>query len=152
MSSLLFLSKLLERVVLHQLIELITKNNLLELKQSAHGQHHSTETALLHVTDCLLCNTDQGQVPTLTLLNLSAAFDTIEHDILLIRLSTTFGVTALAFQWLRSCIIDRFMTFTVNDFASEPKRLDFGVPQGSVLGPLLFVFYTHPLSRIVFDS
>ena len=74
-SNLQSLSKLLEKVVLHQLVELITNDHLLELKQSAHGQHHSTETALLHVTDCLLCNTDQGQVTILTLLDLSFTFD-----------------------------------------------------------------------------
>ena len=85
-----FLSKLLERVVLHQLVEHITNYHLLELKQSAYRQHYSTETALLHV--CLLCNMDQGQVSILTLLDLSAAFDMIDHDILLTRLSTTFAL------------------------------------------------------------
>ena len=98
MSNLAFLSKLLERVVHHHLVEHITNNDLLELKQSAYRQHHSTETALRHVTNCLLCNTDQGQVSILTLLDLSAAFNTVDHDILLIHLSTTFGVTDLAFQ------------------------------------------------------
>jgi hypothetical protein len=151
-SNLPYLSKLLERVVLHQLVEHVTKNDLLEQKQSAYRQYHSTETALLHVTNCLLSSVDQGQVSILTLLDLSAAFDTIDHDILLMRLSTTFGVSDSALQWLRSYITDRFMTFTVNNITSAPKRLDFGVPQGSVLGPLLFVLYTHPLSQIVLDS
>ena len=85
-------------------------------------------------------------------MDLSAAFDTIDHDILLMCLSTTFGVTDLAFQRLRSYITDRFMTFTVTNITSEPKRLDFVVPQGSVLGPLLFVLYSHPLSQIILDS
>ena len=67
-------------------------------------------------------------------------------------LSITFGVTYLAFQWSRSHITDRFMTYTVNDINSELKRLDFGVPQGSVLGPLPFVLYTHPPSQIVLDT
>ena len=125
-SNLPFLSKLLKRVVLHQ--EHIANNDFLERKQSAYRQHHSTETVLLHVTDCLLCNNDQGQVSMLTLLDLSDAFDMMDHDILLMRLSTTFGVTDLAFQWLRSYITDKFMTFTVNDITSEPKRFDFGVP------------------------
>ena len=104
-SNLPFLSKLLERVVLHQLVEHIAYNDLLELKQSAYRQHHSTESALLHVTNCLLCNTDQGQVSILTLLDLSDAFDTIDHDMLLMRLSTTFGVIDLAFQWLAPILL-----------------------------------------------
>ena len=85
-----------------------------------------------------------------SLLDLSATFDMIDHDILLICLF--FGVTYLAFQWLLSYITDRIMTFTVNDVTSEPKRLDFSVPQGSVLWLLLFVLNTHPLSQIVFNS
>ena len=141
----------LKRVVLHQLVEHIANNDLLELKQSAYRQHHSTEIALLHVTNCLLCSTDHGQVSIRTLLDLSDAFDTIDHDMLLMRLSTTFGVTDLAFQWLRFYIIDKFMTFTLNSITSEPKRLDFDVPQDSVLGPFLFVLYTHLLSEIVLD-
>ena len=152
MSNLPFLSKLVERVVLHQLVEYTTNNDLLELKQSACRQHHSTETALLHITNCLLCNTDQWQVSILTLSDLSAAFEMIDHDILLMRLGITFGVTDLTFQWLRSYITDRLMTITVNDITSEPKRLNFDVPQCSVLGPLFFVLCTQPFSQIVLDS
>ena len=68
------------------------------------------------------------------------------------RLSITFDITYLAVQCLHFYIIERFMTFIVKDITSEPKRLDFGFPQGSALGPLLFVLHTHPLSQIVLDS
>ena len=149
---LLLLSKLLERIILHQLVEHTISNNLLELKQSAYRQHHNTETALRHVTNYFLGNTDQGQVSILTLLDLSVAFDTTDYDVLLMRLSTTFGATDLAFQWLHSYITDRFMAFTVNNITSEPKRFNFGVPKGSVLGLWFFVLYTHPLSQIVLYS
>ena len=63
-----------------------------------------------------------------------------------------FCVTVLALQWPALYVTDRLMTFTVNHISSVPKRLDFGVPQGSILGLLLFVLYTHPLFQIVLDS
>ena len=147
-SNLSFLSKLLERVVLLQLTDHVSRNDLLERDQSAYRQNHSTETALLHITNCLLESTDQGRVSILSLLDLSAAFDTIDHSILLERLHTTFGISGSALQWLRSYILDRFQVVVVNSISSTPQRLDFGVPQGSVLEPLLFVLYTQPVSRI----
>ena len=125
----------------------VSKNDLLERNQSAYRQNHSTETALLHITNCLLESTDQGRVSILSLLDLSAAFDTIDHSILLKRLHMTFGISGSALLWLRSYIRDRFQVVVVNSISSTPQRLDFGVPQGSVLGPLLFVLYTQPISR-----
>ena len=107
-SNLSFLSKLLERVVLLQLTDHVSRNDLLERNQSAYRQNHCTETALLHITKCLLESTDQGRVSILSLLDLSAAFDTIDHNILLERLHTTFGISGSALQWLRSYILDRF--------------------------------------------
>ena len=138
-SNLSFLSKLVERVVLLQLTDHVSRNDLLERNPSAYRQNHSTETALLHFTNCLLESTDQGYVSILSLLDLSAAFDTSDHSILLERLHTTFGISGSAIQWLRSYILDRFQVVVVNSISSTPQRVDFGVPRGSVLGPLLFV-------------
>ena len=138
--------------MLLQLNDHVSRNDLLERNQSAYRQNHSTETALLHITNCLLESTDQGRVSILSLLGLSAAFDTIDHSIFLERLHTTFGISGSALQWLRSYILDRFQVVVVNSISSTPQRLDFGVPQGSVLGPLLFVLYTQPVSRIVHQS
>ena len=95
-SNLLFLSKLLERVVLLQLTDHVSRNDLLARNQSAYCQKHSSETALLHITNCLLESTDQGRVSILSLLDLSAAFDTIDHSILPERLHTTFGISGSA--------------------------------------------------------
>ena len=64
----------------------------------------------------------------------------------------TFGISGSALHWLRSYILDRFQVVVVNSISSTPQRLDFGVPQGSVLAPLLFVLYTQPVSRIVRQS
>ena len=92
-SSLPFLSKLLQRAVLYQYRSHLLANNLSETFQSAYRAHHSTETALLDVTNCLFGCADEGQVSILTLLDLSAAFDTLDHSILLTRLHDMFGLS-----------------------------------------------------------
>ena len=91
-SNLPFLSKLLEKIVLSQLNSHLSSNNLLHPFQSAYRQHHSTETALLHILNHLLLATDSGNISLLTLLDLSAAFDTIDHTILIHRLQHSFGI------------------------------------------------------------
>ena len=110
------------------------------------------KTAIFHITNCLLESTDQGRVSVLSLLDVSTTLDKTDHSILLERLHTTFGISGSALQWLRSYILDRFQVVVVNSISSTRQRLDFGVPQGSVLAPLLFVLYTQPVSRIVRQS
>ena len=85
----------------------------------------------------------------MSLLDLSAAFDTTDHDILLSRLHHTFGISGTALSWFHSYLTDRKQVVTVNSQSSAPSVLKYGVPQGSVLGPVLFVLYTQPLSDIV---
>ena len=108
MSNLPFLSKVLEKVVLHQLRGHLLANNLSETFQSACRAHHSTETALLDVTNCRLGSADEGRVSILTLLDLSAAFDTLDHSILLTCLYDMFGISGKAFEWFSSYPSDRF--------------------------------------------
>ena len=148
-SNLPFVSKLLERVVLKQLNSHLASNNLLEKNQSAYRQGHSTETALLDVTSSLLENTDNGMVSILSLLDLSAAFDTIDQDILLKRLETSFGIEGIALKWFKSYMTGRKQTVCVNGTKSESVPLEYGVPQGSVLGPILFSLYTQPIAELV---
>jgi hypothetical protein len=92
---------------------------------------------------------DRKKVGLLVLLDLSAAFDTIDHDILLERCEHDFGITGSALEWLRSYIVDRTQQVIVSGSSSEPRPLTCGVPQGSILGPLLFIMYTTPLGSIV---
>ena len=109
-------------------------------------QNHSTETLLLSVTDSLLCKADNRLVSLLTLLVQSAAFDTIDHKILLNRLSYTFGISGTVFKWFISYLTNRTQSVSVGDLNSLPLPLKYGVPQGSVLGPILFTPYSQPVS------
>ena len=148
-SNLPFISKILEKVVLCQLKEHLTRHNLIEPFQSAYREYHSTETALLRITSDLLNATDEGMVSILTLLDLSAAFDTIDHPILLERLSTTFGLSDTVLSWFESYLSDRCQSVVVNQIYSKCMPLVYGVPQGSVLGPILYTLYTQPLGQII---
>ena len=148
-SNLPFLSKILEKVVLQQLKDHLTNNNLTETYQSAYRECHNTETALLRVHNDLLCEADEGKVSILALLDLSAAFDTIDHNILIERLSKTFGISGLVLNWFRSYLLGRSQSVIVQSFRSEIVSLDFGVPQGSVLGPMLYTLYTQPLGALI---
>ena len=92
---------------------------------------------------------DTGKVSVLTLLDLSAAFDTIDHDILFHRLEHTFGFQGTALAWFRSYLSDRIQTVSIAGRLSSPAIIHYGVPQGSVLGPILFILYTQPLSCVI---
>ena len=148
-SNLSFMSKLLEKVVLSQLTAHLNSHNLINQSQSAYRPGHSTETALLKVVNDLLSAMDDGKISVLTLLDLSAAFDTIDHNILLHRLQHMFGISGTALSWFESYLCGRTQLVSVNGKHSSPTPLTFGVPQGSVLGPILFILYTQPLSRVI---
>ena len=94
---------------------------------------------------------DAGKVTALTLLDLSASFDTIDHTILLRRLDDWFGVTGKALDWFKLYLTDRWQNIKLGDCLFSKANLKFGVPQGSVLGPLLFTLYTTPLSSVIFE-
>ena len=117
--------------------------------QSAYTRFHSTESALLNIQDDLFLNMSEGSTTALTLLDLSAAFDTIDHSILFHRLHECYGINGLALSWFESYLSDRTQSVKVLSVLSHPMDLKFGVPQGSVLGPLLFSMYRNPLSAII---
>uniref|UniRef100_A0A4W3JD78 Reverse transcriptase domain-containing protein n=1 Tax=Callorhinchus milii TaxID=7868 RepID=A0A4W3JD78_CALMI len=145
-SNLPFLSKVLERVVASQLRSFLSNHSLFEPLQSGFCAAHSTETALVKVTnDLTIC--DQGSLCLLVLLDLSAAFDTVDHAILLHRLSSHLNLQGPVLEWFRS--YHRLHFVSTNVFSSGPRTVSCGVPQGSVLGPLLFTLYMLPLGDII---
>ena len=148
-SNLSVLSKLLERLVVRQLMEYLSSADLLPPLQSGFRQGHSTETAVLRVLSDILQAVDRGEVAALVLLDLSAAFDTVDHSILLQRLQLTFGINNAAHRWFQSYLSFRKQYVRRGPNKSSVTYLVCGVPQGSVLGPILFVLYTVDLLSVI---
>ncbi|KAK3538107.1 hypothetical protein QTP70_029821, partial [Hemibagrus guttatus] len=147
-SLLSFLSKILERVVYNQLSDYLMQNNLHDPNQSGFKAAHSTETALLAVTEKLHAARSAKLSSVLILLDLSAAFDTVNHKTLLSTLRS-LGICGTAWEWFDSYLDGRSYQVTWKGLTSAPRRLSTGVPQGSVLGPLLFSLYTHSLGKVI---
>lgn len=148
-SNLPFLAKVTEKIVASRLTAYLQGNDLHECLQSAYRKNHSVETALLKVSDDILTSIDCRKAAALVLLDLSAAFDTIDHAVLLERLREDFGIEATALQWFESYLNDRRQAVVINGKLSPETTLSYGVPQGSVLGPLLFTLYITPLGSII---
>uniref|UniRef100_A0A671VYM4 Reverse transcriptase domain-containing protein n=1 Tax=Sparus aurata TaxID=8175 RepID=A0A671VYM4_SPAAU len=148
-SNLPFLSKVLEKAVSARLQDHLKQNNLFERFQSGFRSAHSTETALMRVTNDLLMTADAGSPSLLILLDLSAAFDTVDHCILLNRLHHTIGLTDTALDWFHSYLTDRTEYVSIGGARSGTHTVTCGVPQGSVLGPTLFTLYMLPLGQII---
>ena len=147
-SNLSYISKVIEWAVCNQLTRYVETTGKLEECQSAYRDGQSTETVLLKVkTDFLNIIDDKG-VMCLVLLDLSAAFDTVTHDILLNRLKHYFGVTGIVLDWIRSSLTQREQSVVIGDEKSPPITLKQGVPQGSVLRPVLFTLYMSPLGDL----
>ena len=147
-SNLSFLSKIIEHAMLDQLRPFFEQKELIPRYQSAYREFHSTETALCRIYNDLVTSICSGKACLLVLLDLSAAFDTIDHRILLDDLYS-FGVRGNAHLLLQSYFEDRIQRVVIGEALSEPEPLHFGVPQGSVLGPVLFVLYTSSLADLL---
>ncbi len=147
-SLLPFVAKTLERVVFNQLSLFLSQYNKLDAKQSDFRSGHSTETALLSVTEALRIAKADSKSSVLILLDLSAAFDTVNHQILLSTLSS-LGITGIPLRWFESYLTGRSFRVAWGGEVSKTHQLVTGVPQGSVLGPLLFSTYTTSLGPII---
>uniref|UniRef100_A0A669CC42 Reverse transcriptase domain-containing protein n=1 Tax=Oreochromis niloticus TaxID=8128 RepID=A0A669CC42_ORENI len=148
-SKLPFIAKILEKVVAKQLTVVLDEHNVLDKFQSGFRKAHSTETALLRVSNDILMNYDAGECTVLMLLDLTSAFDTVDHLILLDRLNHWVGVSGTALEWFKSYLSNRSFSVATSKFRSSVSCLAYRVPQGSVLGPLLFLLYLLPLLQLL---
>jgi hypothetical protein len=147
-SNLNNISKLLERLFLARFQPHVVGSHNFNNLQSAYRPHHSTETALLLTLDSIYTAADKSQPTLLVSLDLSAAFDTIDHSVLLSRLNTSFGVCGATLAWLTSYLSGRSQVVRIGSSTSSTVTLDLGVPQGSVLGPILFSSFISPIGQI----
>lgn len=147
-SNLSFISKFLEKVINFRLEDHLQSNNLHDRQQSAYRAYHSTETALLRVHHDITSALDKGMCVVLLMLDLSAAFDVIDHTIPMNCLEFSFGITGAALSWIQSYLSDRQQSIAIGQFKSRDFQLNFGVPQGSVLGPKLYSLFAKPICDI----
>ena len=148
-SNLCFLSKVLEKCALKQLDEHCKKYAPLPDYQSAYRQSYSCETALVKIMNDILWNMECGDVTAFIAIDLSAAFDTVDHGILLDVLQYRFGVTGMVRKWFDSYLSPSQFQVNIGKEYSEPIDLQFSVPQGSCAGPILFSLYLSTIGEVI---
>lgn len=145
-SILNIISKLLEKTAHDQLSNYLINNKLIYKFQSGFRESHSTDTGLIYLSDLLKINISKGKYTGLLLLDLQKAFDTVDHMILCEKLKA-MGVGSV--EWFYSYLTGRKQVVDINGHVSDPCDIRYGVPQGSILGPLLFLCYINDMSTSV---
>ena len=143
------ISKIMEKCVFSQIFNHLENHNLLIPNQSAYRKNHSCETALIKIYNDVLSTLDSSTNVVVALLDFSAAFDTINHEILYKKLNNHFGIRGTALKWIKSFLSERLVKVKINQSFSSGRLWKHGVPQGSVLGPLLFCLYIQEIEEII---
>ena len=144
-------SKVLERIVHKQLYNYVSVNNIMYTGQSGFRQNHSTSTALIKTIDKWNIEIDQGNYVGAIFVDLSKAFDMVNHKLLLHKLKL-LGITGTEFNWFMSYLSNRTQHVSVNDSISSANDIKSGVPQGSILGPLLFLLFINDMPDNIKNS
>ena len=139
------ISKVFEKIVYNQLFKYFTDNNLFYTSQYGFRSLHSTELASLELIDKVFQHLDTGQLPLSVFLDLSKAFDTLNHLILLNKLKF-YGLSNTPLKWFESYLYGRQQFVDFDGTASNTAMINTGVPQGSILGPLLFIIYMNDIN------
>ena len=148
-ANLSFISKIIEKAIATQIHDHLINNDIVDNFQSAYKAGHSCETALLRVYNDIVTTIGKGNGAMLVLLDLSAAFDTIDHDNLFCILEKYVGIRGNALKLIKSYFSNRTQRVQIDDVLSDFANIICGVPQGSVLGPLKFCLYLLPMSAIL---
>ena len=151
-SNLSFLSKIIEKAVQSQLQKYFDHQLLLSKHQGAYKQDYSLETTLLNMCDNILNNMEKQKCTSIVCLDLSTVFDTVNHRILVDVLKSCFGITEQALAWISSHLSNRKFLVQVSQLTSKIVKIDFSVPQSSILGPILFNCYASTLMEIIPES
>ena len=146
-SVLTLFSKVFEKIMYNHVLDFMDKNNLFYEHQYGFRQRHSTQHAIITLVDRITHSLDNGDIVISVFLDLKKAFDTVDHHILLRKLFA-YGIRGNSFKWFQSYLSNRSQYVMYDNQKSKTQYINCGVPQGSILGPLLFIIYMNDICNV----